>query len=53
MNEDISLITSLKQFYNAHIVAWQRLHSDNGNRIYQFDIANNQRWVLRVFVLSL
>jgi Ser/Thr protein kinase RdoA (MazF antagonist) len=49
MDEETFLFTSLNQFYNAHLVTLQRLHSDNGNRIYRLDMANNQRWVLRLF----
>jgi len=49
MDEETFLVTSLKRFYNAHLVTWQRLHSDNGNRIYRLDLANNQNWVLRLF----
>lgn len=49
MDEETFLVTSLKRFYNAHLVTWQCLHSDNGNRIYRLDLANNQNWVLRLF----
>ncbi len=52
MNEEIFLFTCLKQFYNAHLVTWQRLHSDYGNRIYRLDITSNQRWVLRLFATN-
>ena len=49
MNEDILLVSVLRQFYSINLVAWQPLHSDNNNRIYQLNLANDQRWVLRIF----
>ncbi len=49
MNEDILLVSVLKQFYSINLVAWQPLHSDNDNRIYRLNLTNDQRWVLRIF----
>ena len=49
MNNDTFLITILRQFYSVSLIKWQLLPSDNGNRIYQLDLADGQRWVLRIF----
>ena len=46
------LAIALKQFYSASLIGWQQLHSDNDNRIYRLNLADGQRWVLRIFAID-
>ena len=49
VDEAIFLATFVRQYYSESLSTWRRLHSDYGNHIYQLNLEDGQRWVLRVF----